>query len=392
MPWLAISLTLTGLYAQEPTRGIETFDGPIVFSQEQIILARTWELTGDLGVKAVTPAGETLVVPAKDALLLETGAATLPGFRPRVVLRNGESIIAEPQAGGNDRRWSFTSPLWKSLQLDGSRIARYQAAPVSLAGDHPAPPFVLLRNGDVVAAGVDRISDGQVSVNTEFGQTHIPLETVSAIILAADSATTDGREANQFLVELADGERLYCDRIGESDQDVVLERSGSRCRVGREAILRVVWPGTALTPLTQLPLRGDGRAYFGAPALPRKDRNALGGPLRIGDRWFERGLGMRPRSRCMFQLSGRWMYLTGHVGLDPWLGRRGDCQVAACLSGKEACKEMLQGGQKGRRLLLPLAEAKDIELQVDFGPGGDLGDYVNWCDLMLIGPRGENSK
>ncbi|MGQ9648931.1 MAG: NPCBM/NEW2 domain-containing protein [Phycisphaerae bacterium] len=251
---------------------------------------------------------------------------------------------------------------------------------------------MLLRNGDVIAAGVDQIRNGQVTVNTEFGQTQIPLETVSAIILAADSPTTDGRGANQFLVELADGQRLYCDRIGESDKNVVLERGGSQCRVGREALVRVVWPEAALAPLSQVPWKEDGHAYFGAPPLPRKDRNALGGLLRIGDRWFERGLGMRPRSRCLFQLSDTWVYLAGQVGLDPSLGRRGECQVILSLSGKEACEEMFRGGQQGRRLLLPLVEAKDIELQVDFGPGGDLGDYVNWCDLMLIGRRGEVGK
>ncbi|MDM8007908.1 MAG: NPCBM/NEW2 domain-containing protein [Phycisphaerae bacterium] len=392
MPWLSISLTLTCLCAQQPGKGIETFDESTVFSREEIISAKTWELTGDLGVKTVNLSGQTVVVPAKSVLLLDTGTARLPGLRPRVLLRNGESIIAEPRAGGHGRQWSFTSPLWESFTLDESQIARYQAAAVPPAGDHPAAPFVVLRNGDVVASGVDEIADGQLTVSTEFGQTKISLETVSVVVLTADSPTIDAREKNQFLIELADGQRLYCDRIGEWGEDLVLERNGLQCRVSREAIMRAVWPDAALATLSQAPSQGDGRAYFGAPALPRKDRNALGGPLRIGDRWFEHGLGMRPRSRCMFQLSDTWMYLTGHVGLDPSLGRRGDCQVAVHVGGKEACREALRGGQHGRRLLLPLGEARDIELQVDFGPGGDLGDYVNWCDLMLVGLRGEIGK
>lgn len=392
MPWLSIWLTTACLCAQQPGGGIEPFDGPIVFTREQIIPASTWELTSDPGVKAVNRSGETVMVAAKSALLLDTGTAELPGFRPRVFLRNGESIIAEPRIGGNGRRWSLASPLWKSFELDESQIARYQAAPVSISGDHPAPPFVLLRNGDVVAAQVDQIGDGQMTVSTEFGQTKIPFETVAAIVLAADSPPTDGRGANQYLVQLADGQRLYCDKIGESAQGVVLHRGGSQCHVGREAVVRVVWPEAALATLTQVPSQEDGRAYFGAPALPRKDHNALGGPLRIGDRWFEHGLGMRPRSRCAFQLNGSWIYLAGYVGLDPWLGRRGECEISVHLNGKEACKAMLQGGQRGQRLLLPLTGAGEVELQVDFGHAGDLGDYVNWCDLMLIEPRGEIGK
>ncbi len=404
MPWPSILLMLTCLDPQQPNGGSDAFAGTVVFSRSQIVAARTWELTGDGGVKAVRPSGETVVVPAKDVLLLETGTAELRGQRPHVLLRNGELISATPLAGGKGRRWSFTSPLLGSFELEESLIATWQAldrpssdgqgqaAPAAPAKDRLVPPSVLLRNGDVVTAGVDQVGSGQVTVSTEFGQTQIPLETVSAIVLAADPTASDGRTANQLMVALADGQRLYCEAIGEADGRLVLTRGAGQCRVERQAVMRIVWPAATLTYLSENPSKGEGLSYFGRPAPPRKDRNALGGPLRIGDRWFDRGLGMRPRSQAVYQLNASWMYLAGYAGLDPWLGRRGNCQIAVNVDGKEVVRQPLRGGQRAYRLLTPVAGAKEIGLKADFGPDGDLGDYVNWCDVMLIGTRGEAGK
>ena len=165
---------------------------------------------------------------------------------------------------------------------------------------------------------------------------------------------------------------------------------------------------------------GSGTGYFGRRVTPRRDRNALGRPLRIGQRWFARGIGTRPRSRVAFELNqrartrateeprasaraafpqearrllahghldGGWMYLHGWVGLDPWSGRAGHCAATVTVDDREAFRVELQRSETSSRFAIPVRDAKQIELRADFGPRGDLGDYVNWCDLLLIGQR-----
>lgn len=396
MSWLQILLAITGLPSQPQAAPPASADGTVVFARGQVKAVRSWTMGSDLGIQAVDSSGNTLQLKADDVMVLDQDVGMATVRRARVLLRNGETLNADLVTGSTGGRLTFQSLLWGRLELDATRVTRYEAEPSAPAGDHPGspgqdsrpmPPFVLLQNGDLVAAGIDRIDAGEVSVNTEFGQTQIPLHQVSAVVLTVDNPLTDGRGPRQFLVELADGQRFYCDAVSEVEGRIALTRAGHSCSVNREAIRRIIWPNATVGLLADTSFRGEGSTYFGKPALPRQGCNALGGPLRLGERWFASGVGMRPKSRCVFQLNDRWAYVAGHVGLDPSLGQRGQCEIAVRLAGKEAYKDRLQSNRPTRRFMLPVPGAGDIEFQVDFGPGGDLGDYVNWCDLVLVGER-----
>jgi hypothetical protein len=413
--------------------GLAPADGAVVFARGQVATVKTWELAGDQGLKAVDVSGGTVEFAANNLLCLDAGLVSALAPAPRVLLRNGESINARLAAGSTGKRLVFESPLLGKLEADTGDVAAYQAlgqaqeagqpstdlgGPVKGEGpagtrpeakDGPAPPFVLLKNGDLIASGIEGVNAAQVSINTEFGQTQIPLETISAVVLSADPPPFDGRREKQSLVELADGQRLYCDRVTQTAGRVVLTRGPGEGRVDPSAVRRIVWPGATIAYLSERSSKSEGRSYFGRPVEPRRDHNALGGPLRIDNSWFSRGLGMRPRSRCVFeplteppgsakgQANASWLYLAGFVGMDPMLGRSGNCEIAVNVDGKAAVKDSLRGGQHLsnpgesaagrpiRRLLVPVSGAGQIELQVDFGPDGDLGDYVNWCDLLLVG-------
>jgi len=422
MPWLQLVLLLAGAFA---TSGgsLSPADGAVVFARGQAATVKAWELADNQGLRAVGLSGEKIEFAANDLLCLDAGIASSSAPAPRVLLRNGESINARLAVGSTGKRLLFESPLLGKLEVHAGEVAVYQAldrspqvgqgqvGPGSQGDDRPAPPFILLKNGDLIASGIEQVGAEQVSVNTEFGQTQIPLETISAVVLSADTPPFDGRQAKQSLVELVDGQRFYCEQVKQTAGRMVLTHGPGECQVDPGAVQRIVWPGATIAYLSEKPSKGEGRSYFGRPVEPRKDRNALGGPLRIGNSWFSRGLGMRPRSRCVFQLlsvpgasvqagpDGSWMYLTGYVGMDPMLGRRGDCRIAVSVDGKAALNDALRGdqplktpaesanGRPIRRFLVPVSGAGQIQLQVDFGPGGDLGDFVNWCDLMLVGQQ-----
>ena len=53
---------------------------------------------------------------------------------------------------------------------------------------------------------------------------------------------------------------------------------------------------------------------------------------------------------------------------------------------REAFRAELPPGAD-ERLAIPVSGVKQLRLGTDFGLRGDLGDYVNWCDLLLIGER-----
>ena len=209
---------------------------------------------------------------------------------------------------------------------------------------------------------------------------------MAAIVLADEPPPMDGRDRNCFLIELADGQRVYCDQVvAGKDRTITLTRGEARCQVDQRDVQRIVWPGAAIGYPSVMKFSAKGVGYFGRNVSTERDRNAIGRPLRIGQRWFARGIGTRPQSQVSLQLDGQWAYLHGWVGLDPWLGRSGHCTVAVTVDEREVIRAELHPAGTVERLIVPLRGAGRIELDTDFGPSGDLGDYVNWCDLLLVG-------
>lgn len=78
-------------------------------------------------------------------------------------------------------------------------------------------------------------------------------------------------------------------------------------------------------------------------------------------------------------------YLLGWVGLDGLRGRFGDCDARVEVAGQTAAVfKGLTARQIARRIAVPVQAGRPISLITDFGPNGEIGNDVNWCDLMVI--------
>ena len=386
-----VLLTILGLTSD---LNAEAADGVVIFSGDDVVVARRWELDSASNVKAVTDAGKTVTIARKDVLALSAGSAMLRSAQfPRVVLENGEVIAAELAERQEDGHVVFASVMWGELRVPFGRIIRHDAVVAIMAENPPPAPFVLLKNGDALAAELKQIGSEDLTVGTEFGDTPIARMAVAAIVLSDESPPTDGRDGNGFLVELADGQRVYCDQVVAGGADAVtLVRGRASCLVKRGDVQRIAWPGTIIGYASAMKFSATGVGYFGQDVVTERDRNATGRPLRLGQRWFARGFGTRSKSQVSLTLDGQWSYLHGWVGLDSRLGRSGDCTVAVTVEDHEVIRAELHSAGHIERLIVPLGDAGRIAFDCDFGPSGDLGDYVNWCDLLLVGVKQEANK
>lgn len=386
--YAAVPVLLT-LLVFAPNLKAEATHGTVIFARDDVVVARSWALESATNIKAVTDAGQTITIAHKDVLALSAGSITSqPARFPRVVLQNGEIIAAELAEQQKTGQVVFASVAWGELRVSLERVVRYDAVVATTAEDPPPAPFVLLKNGDALAAELKRIGSEDLTIGTEFGDTPIARSSVAAIVLADEPPPTDGRDGDVFLIELSDGQRIYCDQVGPGeDHTITLARGEARCQVNQRDVQRIIWPGAAIGYPSSMKFTAKGVGYFGRNVSTERDHNAIGRPLRIGQRWFARGIGTRPQSQVSLRLDGRWAYLHGWVGLDPRLGRSGHCIVAVTVDEREAFKAELHRAGTVERLIVPLRGAGRIELDTDFGPSGDLGDYVNWCDLLLVGVK-----
>jgi len=383
----AVVPVLLTLLVFAPDLKAESTHGTVIFARDDVVVARSWALESATNVKAVTDAGQTITIARKDMFALSAGGITSQPTRfPRVVLRNGEVIAAELAKQQKNGQVAFASVAWGEWRVSLESIVRYDAVVATTAEDLPPAPFVLLKNGDALAAELKRIGSEDLTIGTEFGDTPVARSSVAAIVLADEPPPTDGRDRDCFLIELADGQRIYCDQVGPGkDRTITLTRGEARCQVDQRDVRRIAWPGTTIGYPSSMKFSAKGVGYFGRNVSTERDRNAIGQPLRIGQRWFARGIGTRPQSQVSLRLDGQWLYLHGWVGLDPRLGRSGHCTVAVTVDECEAFKAELHRAGTVERLIVPLRGAGRMELDTDFGPSGDLGDYVNWCDLLLVG-------
>ena len=105
-----------------------------------------------------------------------------------------------------------------------------------------------------------------------------------------------------------------------------------------------------------------------------------------GDETFDRGLGMHSQTTVTYDLAGKYRTFRSTVGLDSHSGRKGAVDVRILVDGKEQAISGLKGltADAAVEIRLDIVGAKELTLIVDYGPGGDVQDDVNWADAKLV--------
>jgi hypothetical protein len=105
-----------------------------------------------------------------------------------------------------------------------------------------------------------------------------------------------------------------------------------------------------------------------------------------GEFTAEKGLGTHPRTVLTYTLPGKFTRFEALVGLDAASGKRGRADLRILLDGKEvdlpALKSLVSGTAVAVRV--DVRGVKELMLQIDFGPNGDVQADVNWGEALLI--------
>ena len=244
---------------------------------------------------------------------------------------------------------------------------------------------VLLTNGDVVRGFVTAIDGEGVSIESELGETAIPRRLVVAVYLAS----TPPPPLNQphLILSFRSSGRLTVTDLEWSGNVVEARlRDGQQVRIEAERITRVDVVGGKWEWLsTHTPI-----SYQHTPMLSLgwervNDRNVLGGPLRVADETFERGVGVHSRSNLTYDLRGKYREFVTYLGIDDASGPLADVSARILVDGKRGFEKTgITRGTLHGPIRLDVTKANRIELIVDFGKNGDLQDRFNWIEPALI--------
>lgn len=213
---------------------------------------------------------------------------------------------------------------------------------------------------------------------------------------------TDKRQVDErpVIVTLIDGGRVAAENVGYAGGRV----RWSQGEAPAESVASLDMSGGRVAPVKELELLADEYVpYFqeeGAKASGHAfDRSLLGGPLnlRYPDRrapgaWpavsvkreFARGVALRSRSELRFELPEGSQRVRGVIGLDPEASLAGSAEVRILADDKTLWSGALDGDSAPVAIDEPLAAAKTLTLQVDYGDNLDAGDFVNFCELRVI--------
>ena len=121
---------------------------------------------------------------------------------------------------------------------------------------------------------------------------------------------------------------------------------------------------------------------------PVQKNGRRGGPMRIGDREFSRGLYCHAPSKLVVRLPGPGKTLTAVAGVDSndqTSGGRGSVDFSVHAGGAEKFRSgVMHEGMAGKPVNVELHGANEFELRVDETPDGISCDQADWADAKVI--------
>jgi hypothetical protein len=121
-----------------------------------------------------------------------------------------------------------------------------------------------------------------------------------------------------------------------------------------------------------------------------EDRNVLGGRLRYGDSWAEKGLGMHSVSRVAYELPPEVERFQAELVLDRSAGREGSIRGRVYTQSGDSAwslvaeSEILRGGDAPWHVDVELGSAERLALIVDAADFGSRRDRANWLNARLL--------
>jgi len=148
------------------------------------------------------------------------------------------------------------------------------------------------------------------------------------------------------------------------------------------------WAGQALAQQPAPPLPSDRLVLVreGSPGDTKVGRCAAGGPLRLGNKVYQRGIGVNSHCVLRVELSRPAARLVADVGLDRNVdGTPASSAFHVAVGGKDVfATKVLRPADGVQKIDVPLAGARQLELIVDEGGDGRGFDQGDWADARVV--------
>jgi hypothetical protein len=200
------------------------------------------------------------------------------------------------------------------------------------------------------------------------------------VALGVDAPDVDGS-----VVHLSDGSIVGAVSISLEGELRVRLPDNSMSELPWQFVSRVDIRSPRLTFVSDLdPVESHQRPIVTLPQPYRRDKSVSGGPLKLGARTYEKGLGVRSYSRLRYDIKGEYEMFVATIGIDAGTDGKGDCEFVVLGDGTELLRLRVRGSDSAKQIAIDIANVDALTLVVEPGEALDLADHGNWCDAVLM--------
>ena len=250
--------------------------------------------------------------------------------------------------------------------------------------------FVLGREKDLseIAGAAHGAADGKLRFTFEGEDRSINLTRLVGVVYAKSPRKTSEARPYQ-IAHLLSGDLLAGTWKAADENQIEFETAAGKLVLPRGSVASVSFRNGKVTFLSDLdPASVEETPYFGRLMNYRRDQTLAGGPLKLKDKTYSKGLAVHSRCVLSYAVDGEYATLKATVGFDESALGRGRVACRVLGDGRELFAEPdLTATAEPVNIEVPLAGVKELVLEVDYGEGEDTLDRVIWADARLF--RGE---
>lgn len=330
-------------------------------------------------------ADERLTTLERFLMVERAGAAAEPKGTFTLYLLNGDRITGEATGvKGETLIWNSSAIGEMSFKLrDVAGFARGQAT-VNIDANR-SNDLVTLQNLDIVKGIFSTIKDNTLIIRVDGADVSLPMTAVTSISLAVTGASKASTERS-FRIRTSDGSSIVAPSVKTDGDKLVLTLADKTSRpLPLAAVVSIEQLNGPVAWLSTLaPTINEQTPFMGQTWPARMDTTVTGSPIKAGDRIITRGIGVHARSKIAYALDGGYAAFRTQYAIDG-NGVYADVDVRILLDDKVIHEhKSLKAGVVVPVLMIPLAGAKMLTLEVDYGKTHDVQDRFNWIEPALL--------
>ena len=358
LPLLLIALGSHAAAAVVVTRSGEVYQGDIQWSKG------AWQL-----------AGQTVPLAAVQELRMDPGAVALATVN-RVHLGDGTVLTGEIAArSGMDEIIVTRSD--GEVSFPGGEVAAITLGVLDAGATTATPPdapYVMLREGRVVAGEIEYMTAFQVGVGSAAGRLRLDRDTIYRVVLRQGAAGPTGPVVRSNLGDVIPGSITAV-----QGEDLVITRTnGTQLQLGLASLVSVSGGGRDLS--SEQPSSVSTQAFFSDVHAPVFGRGLFGEGTCAGLP-CDQVIGVNSRTELQYRVDGGTLVVT--LGLDRTRTDRGHAEFVVLMDGREVARVACSGSDEASSIAVPLSSGT-LSLVFDYGKHGSAGDHGMWAWPVVV--------